>query len=115
MHPAVAHAEALAADTADVVPTTEVDATGSTSATVADVADVVTAATVTQEGYRFYNDNATEGADPVDVQDTPITFPAATTVGLRVLLDYDGIPSSQVPRLQYRKVGNPDWKDVPVP
>lgn len=68
---------------------------------------------VTQEGYRFYNDDGDEAAATAKAaQDTSATLPLATNVQLRVLLDAEGAPGSQQYRLEYKKSTDADY--VPV-
>lgn len=71
------------------------------------------AATLNQEGYRFRNDDGSETtATWAAAQDTPATVAAETTIRLRTLIDATNDPTSGAYKLQYREVGDTDWKDV---
>lgn len=74
---------------------------------------VVTAATLEQEGYRWRNDDGSETtATFAAAQDTTITLAASTTKRLRVIVNATNDPASANYKLQYRKVGDPSWKDI---
>lgn len=70
-------------------------------------------ATLTQEGYRFYSDDAGESSSTaLAAQDTGITLALSTPVHLRVLLDATDDPASAAFRLEYKK--STDSVYVPV-
>jgi hypothetical protein len=79
------------------------------------VGGVFVAPTLTQDGFRFYEDDAVEGsATPLAGEDIDITVAKATPFRLRLQVDTTGdAPSGQF-KLQYRKVGDPasEWEDV---
>lgn len=65
------------------------------------------------EGYRWRDDNGSEsGASWKDSQDTDISEQAGTNVRLRTLIDVTNDPESNQITLQYRKVGDTEWKTV---
>lgn len=69
--------------------------------------------TLTQDGFRWRNDDgdedeATWAAD----QDANHTVDTLTPVRLRVLVDSSGDTDPAAYRLEYRKVGDPDWEVV---
>lgn len=66
------------------------------------------AATLTQEGYRFRNDDGSETtATWRQAQDTGDTVSPATTIRLRVLVDASGDPTAQKFRLEYKRSTDP--------
>lgn len=73
------------------------------------------AASVEQEGFRFGIDDGAEGAHTwAAAQDADITAPAGETRLLNVLVNVTGDPGAKTFKLQYRKVGDPGWSDVPI-
>jgi hypothetical protein len=80
-------------------------------------------ATLEQEGYRFFDDDDTEGAaSALAAQDTPISIAAETPFRPRFLLNATGDPDSIQARLEYTKLyptvdppASGDWSlDGPV-
>lgn len=71
---------------------------------------VATSGSVEQEGFRFRNDDGSETtATWVAAQDTDIIRPVSTPTRLRVLLNGTLDRGSEDYRLEYRKVGDPEW------
>jgi len=68
-----------------------------------------------QEGYRWREDDGTETtATWIDAQDTDIFRSKDTPMRLRTLTNYkSGDPTPRQFKLQWRKVGDPTWRDVP--
>lgn len=68
-----------------------------------------------QEGARFGNDDAAEAAHTwAAAQDTNITAPAGQTRVLNMIVNATGTIGAKTFKLQYRKVGDGAWRDVPV-
>ena len=66
-----------------------------------------------QEGFRFYDDDASEGSrTALAAQDTDITRAAGQGTGVRILTDVNGDPPSKALKLQWRKSGWTEWRDV---
>ncbi len=66
-----------------------------------------------QEGYRFRADDGDEDtATWLATQDANITRAALTNTRLRVIVNATGDPTSNQYQLEYRKVGDTDWKKV---
>lgn len=79
------------------------------------VSEIVPFVTLTrqQEGFRWRADDGDEdGATWLDSQDTDITRAKDTVTRLRVLTNVTDDPPSEALKLQYRKVGDPTWKDL---
>jgi len=70
--------------------------------------------TRTQEGFRWRNDDGSETTATWKAnQDTNVSFgDIDTPIRLRVLTDTSSDAPSEGVKLQYRKVGDPDWLDV---
>jgi len=96
-----------------VVAATLVATASGSGASAGAVALGLDVAALSQEGFRFRNDDGTEvTATWIDVQDVAVARDRGVTFGLRVLVDAVSLPSAGVPKLQYRRVGNSDWVDV---
>lgn len=68
-----------------------------------------------QEGARFGNDDAAEAAHTwAAAQDTDITAPAGQTQVLNMIVNATGTLGAKTFKLQYRKVGDASWRDMPV-
>jgi hypothetical protein len=71
--------------------------------------------TLTQEGFRFRNDDGSETtATWAAAQDTNTTLPLATNVRLRVLVDAAADPPTAPYTLYYKKTTDSTWAPVPV-
>lgn len=71
---------------------------------------VATSGTVDQEGFRFRADDGSETtATGLAAQDVDVTQPINTNTRLRVLLNSTLDRGSEQYRLEYRKVGDPEW------
>jgi hypothetical protein len=69
--------------------------------------------TLTQEGFRFRNDDGSESAATwLAAQDTNITQPLNTNTRLRVLLDASGDPAAGTYQLEWQKVSEGVWRKV---
>lgn len=69
--------------------------------------------TLDQKHFRWRNDDGSETtATWVAAEDTNVTIAATTPTRLRVEVLTAGNPASKAFKLQYRKVGATDWKDV---
>ena len=70
----------------------------------------------TQEGFRWrYDDGDEDGATFSAAQDEPSAASIGVTKRLRAIVNLNGnpgSPSAEQFRLEYRKVGDPDWKRV---
>jgi hypothetical protein len=65
------------------------------------------------EGYRWRDDDGDEaGATWLAPQDSSISVEQGTRVRLRMLVDWEDDPPSGDYKLQYRRVGGGDWRDV---
>lgn len=75
------------------------------------------AAAYEQEGYRWRDDDGSESAaNWLAAQDADITRGKDITTRLRTVVDtITGDPPSGGLKLQYRKVGDAGWRDVPPP
>lgn len=71
-------------------------------------------ATIEQKGFRFGQDAAESSPTWHAAQDSNVTLPADQNVYLAVALDFSRNPGAKVYKLQYRKVGEGTWQDVPV-
>ena len=70
------------------------------------------AATLDQEGFRWYEDNGSEsGSSASAAQDTNITAAAGATKRLRMLVNATGDPATKQFKLQWKKSGG-SWADV---
>jgi hypothetical protein len=70
------------------------------------------AATLEQEGFRWYNDDGSESASTAfAAQDTNITAASSTTKRLRMLVNATGDPATKAYKLQYR-IAAGSWADV---
>jgi len=92
---------------------------GSSSARAMWVADSLIAATAgatsDQEGARFGIDDGAEAAHSWEAaQDTNITVAAGETRLVNIIVNATGTLGAKAFKLQYRKVGDPDWRDMPV-
>lgn len=68
-----------------------------------------------QEGFRFGLDDGSESAHTWAAgQDANITAPAGQTRVLNMLVNVTGNPGAKVFKLQFRKVGDPGWSDLPI-
>lgn len=68
-----------------------------------------------QEGARFGNDDGAEAAHTwAAAQDANITAPAGQTQVLNMIVNATGTLGAKTFKLQYRKVGDGAWRDVPV-
>lgn len=66
-----------------------------------------------QEGFRWRADDGSEStATWLAIQDTSITRATLTNTRLRVLINATGDPDPAQYQLEYRKVGDTDWKKV---
>ncbi len=66
-----------------------------------------------QEGYRFRADDGSEStATWLASQDSNISRDKLTPARLRILTDVTNDPPSEAFKLQYRKVGDPLWRDL---
>ena len=75
----------------------------------------VSTATLTQEGFRWRNDDGSETtATWKAAQDANTTLALDTPVRLRVLLDATGDPDPFPPTLYYKKTTDSTWLPVPV-
>lgn len=82
---------------------------------VVGMAAAASAATLVQEGYRFGLDDGSESTHTwAAAQDTPATMPAGEPRVLAFNIDATGSPGAKVFKLQYRKVGDPSWTDMPL-
>lgn len=64
-------------------------------------------------GYRFREDDGDEdGATWIAAQNTPVSREKNTPLRIRIGSDTTGDQPTQALKLQYRKVGDPDWEDV---
>lgn len=71
--------------------------------------------TIAQEGFRWGNDDGAENAHTwAAAADVNITAPAGGQRLLNFVIDVTGSPGAKVFKLQYRKVGDPTWVDMPV-
>jgi hypothetical protein len=69
--------------------------------------------TLTQEGFRWRNDDGSESAATwAATQDANHSISAEAAIRLRILIDAANDPDAGQYRLEYRKVGDPDWKVV---
>ncbi|HRI19125.1 MAG TPA: hypothetical protein PL196_11430 [Burkholderiaceae bacterium] len=76
---------------------------------------VAATAAVEQEGFRFGNDDGAESAHTwAATQDAGVTAPAGATRLVNVALNVTSNPADFAPKLQYRKVGETLWRDVPT-
>ena len=72
-----------------------------------------TASSLTQFGYRFYNDDDNVWfATPAEAENTGIQQPILTPKRLRIGIDGTGDPASAQFQLEYRKVGDLWWRKV---
>lgn len=72
-------------------------------------------ATINQEGFRFGNDDGSETSHTwLAAQDTNAARALDERFLLGVLVDTTGTVGSRTYRLQYRRVGEVTWQDVPV-
>lgn len=72
-------------------------------------------ASLEQEGFRWGNDDGSESAHTwAAAQDANITAPAGQTRLLNMLVNVTGNPGAKTFKLQFRKVGDPGWSDVPI-
>jgi hypothetical protein len=91
------------------------DSTGTFWGIIAFVINAASATTLEQEGFRFGNDDGAEAAHTwAAADDTNITAPAAQTRLLNVIVNATGTPGAKTFKLQYRKVGDASWLDVPL-
>lgn len=68
-----------------------------------------------QEGFRWRDDDNDEAnASWLDAQDTNISRERNVNTRIRVLVNANGDPASKQFQLEYRKVGDTDWKAVPT-
>lgn len=68
-----------------------------------------------QDGFRFYDDDGSESAaTALAAEDTNISRGKNTNTRLRVQTDNTGDAPTQQATLQYNKVGDSDWRDVPL-
>lgn len=73
------------------------------------------AATIEQEGYRWGNDDGAEGAHTwAAAADTNITAAGGEKRLLNFVVNVTGSPGAKTFKLQYRKVGDPGWTDMPL-
>lgn len=71
--------------------------------------EYVITSTLTQEGFRFYNDDGSEStATAKDSQDTGISLAKNQTIRIRVLVDASGDPDSKQFTLKYKKASDAD-------
>lgn len=71
------------------------------------------AVTYEQEGFRWRNDDGSESAATwAATQDTDITAPSGDARRLRMLTNVSGDAPSEGLKLQYRKAGTSEWKDI---
>lgn len=71
------------------------------------------APTLEQEGFRFRNDDGSEStATWRQAQDTDDSIATETPFRLRMLTNATGDPAIQAVKLQYRKVGASNWRDL---
>lgn len=71
--------------------------------------------TLDQEGFRVGRDDNTEASHSWDAaQDNNVTAPAGETRVLAFVVNATGTPGAKTFKLQYRKVGDPSWSDMPV-
>lgn len=70
--------------------------------------------TLEQEGFRFGADAAESSPSWLAAQDADLTAPSDQTVILNVLLNATGNVGAVTPKLQFRKVGENTWQDVPI-
>ena len=67
------------------------------------------AVSLTQEGFRFRNDDGSQTAATwVALQDTGVEFPAGQKLRLRALIDAAGSPASSQFQLEVKKSTDPD-------
>lgn len=73
-------------------------------------------ASLDQESFRFRYDDGDEGsATWIAAENTGVTMPTNTNVRIRILSNASGdLPTKRL-KIQYRKVGDTDWRDVNVP
>lgn len=70
-------------------------------------------ATLTQEGFRWRNDDGSEStATWADTQDTDITLAPETPVRIRILVDASGAPNSSQFRLEYKLTSDSNWSVI---
>lgn len=75
--------------------------------------DLSAVTAVEQEGYRWRNDDGTETtATWKAAQDTTVTLNPSDVARLRVIVNATNDPASANYKLQYRKVGDPSWKNI---
>ena len=71
--------------------------------------------TTNQEGARFGNDDGSESAHTwAAAQDANITAPAGHVRTVNLIVDATGTLGAKTFKLQYRKVGDADWRDMPL-
>jgi hypothetical protein len=81
--------------------------------TIAAAIKETSSTTLTQEGFRFRNDDGSESAATwLAAQDTNITQPVNTNTRLRVLLDASGDPAAGTYQLEWQKVSEGVWRKV---
>lgn len=92
------------------------DLTSNGTVTDGDEADYVGgASTISQSGFRFYDDTGlANAAVGIEAEDTIITLAVSTPTRLRFQINATGSPTSQDFTLQYRKVGDADseWENI---
>ena len=82
---------------------------------IAFVINAASSATSDQEGARFGIDDGAEAAHSWEAaQDTNITVAAGETRLVNIIVNATGTLGAKAFKLQYRKVGDPDWRDMPV-
>ncbi len=78
-----------------------------------DIPQIDTSLLLEQEGFRWRADNGDEdGATWLDSQDVNITRSTLTNTRLRTIINATGDPGSNQYQLEYRKVGDTNWKKV---
>ncbi len=71
--------------------------------------------TLEQEGFRFRNDDGDEASATWKTsQDVNSTIHPQENFRLRFLINATGNPAGQQFKVQYRKVGEETWTDIPV-
>lgn len=74
------------------------------------------AASIDQEGFRFYEDGTESGSTALETQDTDITIGKEITFQERVLLNGTGDPGNEQYQLEYKETSDSasEWRKVPL-
>lgn len=74
------------------------------------------AASIEQEGYRFYNDGTESGSTARQLQDVVDSITRLLTFQLRIILNATGDPPTQQYQLEYKEASDPatEWRKVPL-